>query len=99
MPEPKVALEASAEVEDHDAALGVIVFARLGDRSLCLFRQLEPRLLELVTSTLLLFPPPNLIHDERRQQRGRAVRAQRARPKSRSHAKARSTARTARAGF
>jgi hypothetical protein len=76
MPEPP---ETSTEIEDHDSALGVIVFARLGDRAFCLFRKLEPRLLELVTPTLLLVPPPDLIDDERRKHGGLAFRTQCAR--------------------
>ena len=72
--------KASAEIEDHDTALGVIVFARFRYRPLRLFRELEPGLLELVTPTLLLFPPPDLIDDERRKHDGLTFRASTARP-------------------
>jgi hypothetical protein len=79
MPERRIATNPLAEIEDDDAAVGVLVFAWLGRRPLRLFRKLEPRLLELVTPTFLLFPPPDLINDERRKHAGLAFRASTAR--------------------
>jgi hypothetical protein len=69
----------STEIEDDDTAFGVILFAWLGGRPLRLLRKLELGLLELVTPTFLLFPPPDLIDDERRKHAGLAFRASTAR--------------------
>jgi hypothetical protein len=69
----------SAQIEDHDATLGGIVFTRLGDRSLRFLRKLEPGLLELVTPTLFLLAPPDLIDDERRKHQGLTFGAKAAR--------------------
>ena len=80
MPEQTSRPKTSAEIEDDDAAFGVFIFALLGNRALRLFRKLEPGLLELVTPTFLLFPPPDLIDDERRKHDGLAFRASTARP-------------------
>jgi hypothetical protein len=71
--------KSSAQVEDHDATFLGFVLAALGRRSFRFLRKLEPRLLELVPSTFFLFPPPDLIDDERRKHRGLAFRAQTAR--------------------
>jgi len=79
MAERRIATNLLTEIENHDAAFGVIVFAGLGGRPLRLFRKLEPRLLELVAPTFLLFPPPDLIDDERRKHAGLAFRASTAR--------------------
>jgi hypothetical protein len=79
MPERRIATNPLAEIENDDAAFGVLVFAWLRGRPLRLFGKLEPRLLELVTPTFLLFPPPDLIDDERRKHAGLAFRASTAR--------------------
>ena len=79
MPEQVSRPKTSAEIENDDPTLAVIVFTRLGGWTLRFFRKLELGLLELVTPTFLLFPPPDLIDDERRKHAGLAFRASTAR--------------------
>ena len=54
----------SAQIDDHDAAVGLVRFARLR-RAASLERKLQPGLLGLVL-TLFFFPLSNLLDDERR---------------------------------
>jgi hypothetical protein len=57
----------SAEVEDHDAALGrLAIFALRFDRAVHVDGQLQPRLI-LLSAALLFFAATNLLDDERRQ--------------------------------
>jgi len=61
----------SAEVDDDDPALGIVllfVFARRAwSRPVRIDRKLDPRLVTLDTTTLLFFSSPNLVDDEGRK--------------------------------
>jgi hypothetical protein len=56
----------SGELEDHDAALRLVLRA-LARGLVDVVGQLEPRLLELLPTAFLLFPSPDLVDDEGRE--------------------------------
>jgi hypothetical protein len=67
-------LESSAEIQDDDAALRVVLLVlvalRLGRGAIGIDRQLDSRSVAVDTPTFLFFSSPNLVDDEGRKHGG-----------------------------